>query len=68
MQKSDKTLGNDPQWVCAVAGVPGETRSSAKPLKKGVVPTHPARGTAVAPHHLQKAGNSWGPPPLLYMC
>lgn len=35
---------------------------SAKPLKKGDVPTHPVRDTAVAPRRLQKAGNS--PHPL----
>lgn len=53
-----------PRDVCAR----GLTAEPAKPLKKGVVPTHPACDAAVAPHRLQKAGNSGGPPSLLYMC
>lgn len=38
------------------------TAELAKPLKLGVVPTHPARDTAVALRRLRKAGNSRHPP------
>lgn len=53
--------GNGRPWRDPEQRARGLMAEPAKPSKKGDVPTHPVCDTAVAPHRLQKAGNSQHP-------